>query len=233
VKIHIVTIFPGMFEQVFAYGMVRLAMERQLASIQLVDLRAFTSDVHRTVDDRPFGGGAGMVLKPEPICLAVDHVAAELGRKPHVILLSAQGKLFTQQDAQRWSRMEDLLMICGRYEGVDERIAQHMADEEICVGDYVLSGGEFPAMLLADAVIRLLPGVIGNEESVVTDSFSGDGLGWPSYTRPPEYRSWKVPEILLSGDHDRIRRWRNERAREKTARNRPDLLVKPAGAVSG
>ena len=223
-RIHILTIFPGMFESAFGFGMVRRAVDRELAGIHLIDLREYTSDAHRTVDDRPFGGGAGMVLKPDPICLAIDDLQARLGARPHILLLSAQGKLARQRDIERWSRLTDLLLICGRYEGVDERIARHVADEEVSVGDYVLSGGEFPAMLLTEAMIRLLPGVVGKEESVLTDSFTCGRLGYPSYTRPPEYRGWKVPEILLSGDHGRIWRWRQEQSAEKTARNRPDIM---------
>ena len=223
-RIHILTIFPEMFDGIFGFGMVRRAVDRELASIHRIDLREYTSDAHRTVDDRPFGGGAGMVLKPEPICLAIDDLQARLGVRPHILLLSAQGKLARQRDIERWSRLTDLLLICGRYEGVDERIARHVADEEVSVGDYVLSGGEFPAMLLTEAMIRLLPGVVGKEESVLTDSFTCGRLGYPSYTRPPEYRGWKVPEILLSGDHERIRRWRQEQSAEKTARNRPDIM---------
>lgn len=232
-RVHILTIFPEMFDPVFKFGMVRRALERQLVGINLMDLRSYTSDNHRTVDDRPFGGGAGMVLKPEPICLAVDDLSVKLGHPPHILLLSAQGRLVSQQDIERWAQLEDLLFICGRYEGVDERIAQYVADEELCVGDYVLSGGEFPAMMLTEAIVRLLPGVVGNEESVKTDSFSCGRLGYPSYTRPPEYRGWKVPEILLSGDHGRIQSWRIGQSIEKTARNRPDIADKAIEANSG
>jgi tRNA (guanine37-N1)-methyltransferase len=174
-----------------------------------------------------------MVIKPEPICLAVDDLVAKLGCPPHIALLSAQGRLVRQSDVERWAQLEDLLFICGRYEGIDERIAHYVAKEEVSVGDYVLSGGEFPAMMLTEAIVRLLPGVVGNEESIITDSFSCGRLGCPSYTRPSEYRGWKVPEILLSGDHKRIHRWRLEQSIEKTARNRPEIAEKPADANSG
>lgn len=227
-KIHILTIFPDMFKDVFRHGVVGRAIERTLARVHIMDLRDFTQDVHRTVDDRPYGGGAGMVLKPEPICLAIDSLVGGDRSSPHVVLLSPQGHLFSQEDAFRWASLSELVLICGRYEGVDERIVQFVADEEVSVGDYVLSGGEFPAMLLVDAILRLLPGVLGNEESIEADSFTKGILGYPHYTRPPEYRGWKVPEVLLSGDHERIRRWREQSALEKTRKNRPGLLSEQA-----
>lgn len=222
-NISILTIFPEMFQEVFRYGILGRAVGNGLAHIHISDLRKFAQDARRTVDDRPYGGGAGMVMKPEPICAALDSLTPGEGPGPHAVLLSPQGRLFTQRDALRWASLPELALICGRYEGVDERIAQYVAKEEVSIGDFVLSGGELPAMLLIDAVLRLLPGVVGNEESVAADSFSAGLLGHPSYTRPPEFRGWRVPDVLLSGDHEKIHRWRTDRARDKTRRNRPDI----------
>jgi len=224
-RFHILTIFPEFFDGPFRHGVVAKAAESGRITIQIHDLRTWTHDRHRTVDDRPFGGGEGMLLKPEPIFDAVDDIFAERTESRRVILLSAQGKRFDQQAARRLAAVPELLLVCGRYEGVDERVAEHLADEELSIGDFVLSGGELAAALVIDCVARLLPGVLGNADSAVQESFSDQNLlDCPQYTRPAEFRGWKVPETLLSGNHEEIRRWRQKAAREKTAKNRPDLL---------
>jgi len=221
----ILTIFPDFFQGPFQHGVVAKAKDSGLIQIELHDLRNWTHDRHRTVDDRPFGGGEGMLLKPAPIFEAVESVWPERHPNQRLVLLSAQGKRFDQETARRFSGYQELFLICGRYEGVDERVVEHLADEELSIGDFVLSGGELAAALVIDAVARLLPGVLGNEDSAVWESFSEPGLlDCPQYTRPAEFRGWKVPEVLLSGNHEEIRRWRRQAAREKTARNRPDLL---------
>lgn len=226
---HVLTIFPEFFQGPFEHGVIRRAQEAGVLEIRIHNLRDWTSDRHKTVDDRPFGGGEGMLLKPEPLFLAVESILHD--RKPdcNTVLLSAQGRMFDQSMANEWSQAAELLLICGRYEGVDERVAEHLADCEISIGNYVLSGGELAAAVVIDAVARLLPGVLGNESSVRYDSFQPGGHGpgvldCPQYTRPAEFRGWKVPEVLLSGNHEEIRRWRNRAAMEKTARLRPDLL---------
>jgi tRNA (guanine37-N1)-methyltransferase len=223
---HIVTIFPEYFRGPFEYGVVAKACEAGIVSIRLHDLRDWTFDRHRSVDDRPFGGGEGMLLKPEPLFRAVESIFAERGPDRKVILLSASGRRFDQAKAREFSTAGELLLICGRYEGVDERVARHLADEEISIGDFVLSGGELGAAVVVDSVARLLPGVLGNEDSAVNESFSDDlgRLDCPQYTRPAEFRGWKVPEVLQSGNHAEIRRWRLQAALEKTARLRPDLI---------
>lgn len=224
---HVVTIFPEYFRGPFEHGVVGRAVADGLVGIQIHDLRNWTFDRHRTVDDRPFGGGEGMLLKAEPIFLAVESIWPE--RKPgaRVVLLSAQGRQFDQKVARELSACPELLLICGRYEGVDERVAEHLADDELSIGDYVLSGGELAAAVVVDAVARLVPGVLGNEASAVQESFSHDGiLDCPQYTRPAEFRGWKVPETLLGGNHEEIRKWRRRAALAKTARLRPDLLEK-------
>jgi tRNA (guanine37-N1)-methyltransferase len=246
-KADIVTIFPDFFRGPLDYGITRRAQELGLAKIEVHDLRAFTHDRHRTVDDRPFGGGEGMVLKPEPLfeCLESMQVAPRAERiegraSESVILLSAQGQRFTQKVAAELARIDRLVFICGRYEGVDERVAGHLADRELSIGDYVLSGGEIAAAVIVEAVMRLLPGAVGNEASTRQESFTvdetlkGEGadstcgseglLDYPHYTRPAEFRGIAVPEALLSGNHEEIRKWRRHRALEKTLRNRPDLL---------
>jgi tRNA (guanine37-N1)-methyltransferase len=230
VKFHIVTIFPEFFQGPFEHGVIQKARQSGTISIQIHDLRAWTHDRHRTVDDRPFGGGEGMLLKPEPLFEAVEAIFPERasGRPDQarlVVLLSAQGRKFDQKLARRFTQCDDLLLICGRYEGVDERVAGHLADEEISVGDFVLSGGELAAALVVDAVARLKEGVLGNRDSVVFESFGEEGLlDCPQYTRPSDFRGWRVPEVLLGGNHEEIRRWRRRAALEKTARLRPDLL---------
>ena len=224
---HILTIFPDFFRGPFEYGVVAKAREAGRLDLKIHDLRNWTYDRHRTVDDRPFGGGEGMLMKPEPLFEAVEAVLPRRSDRTRVVLLSAQGSLFRQPDAVRFSQLDDLLLICGRYEGVDERVAEHLADEELSIGDFVLSGGELGAAMIVDAVARLLPGVLGNEDSSRNESFSeaSDGLlDCPQYTRPAEFRGFEVPGTLLGGNHAAIRRWREEAARAKTRRLRPDLL---------
>jgi tRNA (guanine37-N1)-methyltransferase len=229
---HVLTIFPEFFEGPFAHGVVKRAMDAGLVEIRIHNLRDWTSDRHKTVDDRPFGGGEGMVLKPEPVFQAVESIWPERRADQKVVLLSAQGRLFDQGVANGLSRESGLLLICGRYEGVDERVAAHLADDEISIGNYVLSGGELAAAVVIDAVARLLPGVLGNESSAAFESFQDTGHGeglldCPHWTRPADFRGWKAPEVLLSGNHEEIRRFRKDAALEKTARLRPDLLTEP------
>jgi len=221
----ILTIFPDFFHGPFQHGVVANAAQSGLIEIHIHDLRNWTHDRHRTVDDRPFGGGEGMLLKPAPIFEAVESIWPERKPDQKLVLLSAQGQRFNQETARRFSSFKELFLICGRYEGVDERVAEHLADEELSIGDFVLSGGEIGAALVVDCVARLLPGVLGNEDSTIQESFSEPQLlDCPQYTRPAEYRGWKVPDVLLGGNHEQIRQWRSQAAREKTARNRPDLL---------
>src|SRR5262244_3708348 len=243
----ILTIFPDFFRGPLDYGIVRRAREAGLVKIEVHDLRAFAHDRHRTVDDRPFGGGEGMVLKPEPIfeCIEKLNVAPRgeriAGAKESVILLSAQGHRLDQGLANELVDLERIVLICGRYEGVDERVGEYLADRELSIGDYVLSGGELGAAIIVDTVTRLIPGAVGNEASRLQESFTahmeaqaGDGpnstcasgglLDYPHYTRPAEFRGMKVPEVLVNGNHDEIKRWRRRSALEKTVQNRPDLL---------
>jgi len=235
----IVTIFPEFFEGPFRYGIVRRTQEAGSLTIRVVDLREFTGDRHRTVDDRPFGGGAGMVLKPEPLFAAVEQLQSE-GPRPWVILLSPGGRPFRQQDAARLAVRERVALLCGRYEGVDERVTEGLVDEELSVGDYVLSGGEPAAALIVDAVTRLLPGALGNEESTTEESFSAEVSGaesgglleYPHYTRPAVFRGMAVPEVLLSGHHQQVNRWRRKKALEKTLHRRPELLEHAALAAA-
>ena len=222
---HVLTIFPEFFRGPFDHGVVARAVESGLLTIRVHDLRDWTHDRHRTVDDRPFGGGEGMLLKAGPVFDAVESVWPERTEEQRVLLLSAQGGRFDQAAARRLAGLKELFLICGRYEGVDERIAGHLADEELSIGDYVLSGGELAAAVVVDCVARLLPGVLGNEDSAVRESFGEDGLlDCPQYTRPADFRGWTVPEVLLNGNHEEIRKWRKAAALEKTRRNRPDLL---------
>jgi len=223
-KIEILTIFPQLFESVFSAGMVWQGSHKQAVEIEVTDLRQFTNDRHRTVDDRPYGGGEGMVLKPEPIFKAVDKAKEKCPQGVHVVLLTPQGQLFNQGVANRLVQYEHLILICGRYEGVDQRVADHLVDEEISIGDFVLTGGEIPAMLVTDAVTRLIPGVVGNPSSVLEDSFMNGILDYPHYTRPSEFRGYKVPSVLLSGDHGKVQVWREEQADRVTLSNRPDLF---------
>jgi tRNA (guanine37-N1)-methyltransferase len=248
-RFDLVTIFQEFFAGPLDYGIVRRARETNLIDVRVHDLRAFAHDRHRTVDDRPFGGGEGMVLKPEPLFEAVEALIEgpreSLREGTAIVLLSASGKLFRQETARRFAQFERTILLCGRYEGVDERVAEHLATHEISVGDYVLSGGELPAAIVLDAVTRLIPGALGNEDSSVNESFAAvdaDGvssshltsqqsrvtnhflLDCPHYTRPAEFRGWTVPDVLIGGNHEEIRRWRAQAALEKTRRNRPDLL---------
>jgi tRNA (guanine37-N1)-methyltransferase len=272
-RFDLITIFPEFFSGPLDHGIVRRAAEARLIHVHVQDLREFTNDRHRTVDDRPFGGGEGMVLKPEPLFEAVESLLGRSvgdaakhstpDRDKAIVLMSAAGKLFGQETARRYAQLERVILICGRYEGVDERVAEHLATEEVSIGDFVLSGGELPAMLVVDAVTRLLPGALGNEASSQNESFSefrtgtprcspltaqhaapserGTGqarntadsksreqiralLEFPHYTRPADYRGWRVPETLISGNHAEVAKWRRQKALEKTRRNRPDLL---------
>jgi tRNA (guanine37-N1)-methyltransferase len=250
-RFDLITIFPEFFVGPLDHGIVRRAREAGIAQIHIQDLREFTKDKHRTVDDRPFGGGEGMVLKPEPLFEAVEKLLGHgvgtatdlVPREPKtaIVLMSAAGRRFTQITARRYAQLDRLILICGRYEGVDERVAEHLADEEISVGDYVLSGGEMPAALIVDTVTRLLPGALGNEASTQNESFASSVepsdqtevilpqarhllLDFPHYTRPAEYRGWKVPEVLIGGNHAEVAKWRRLQALEKTRRKRPDML---------
>jgi tRNA (guanine37-N1)-methyltransferase len=249
-KIDIVTIFPDFFRGPLDHGIIRRAQEAGLAAIEVHDLRAFAHDRHKTVDDRPFGGGEGMVLKPEPIfeCIEALNVApreAPKEARQSVVLLSAQGRRFDQSAAHELAALERIVLICGRYEGVDERVGHYLADRELSIGDYVLSGGELGAAVIVDCVTRLIPGAVGNQASTQQESFttfsqtqvedgpsstctSGGLLDYPHYTRPADFRGMGVPEVLASGNHEEIRRWRRRTALEKTLRNRPDLLAKAA-----
>jgi tRNA (guanine37-N1)-methyltransferase len=249
-KVDILTIFPDFFRGPLDYGIIRRARESGLVTTEVHDLRAFAHDRHRTVDDRPFGGGEGMVLKPEPIfeCMEALGVAPRNQRgaaRQSVVLLSAQGKRFDQSVAEELSALRRIVLICGRYEGVDERVGEHLADRELSIGDYVISGGELGAAVIMDAVTRLIPGAVGNEASTRQESFStqaespagslpsstcasGGLLDYPHYTRPADFRGMAVPEVLVSGDHEEIRRWRRRTALQKTLRNRPDLLDRAA-----
>ncbi len=228
-RVDIITIFPDYFREVFDYGIVRRARAAELVEIKAHDLRSWTSDKHHVVDDRPFGGGDGMVLKPEPIFAAVASLTgarrrADVPQTKRVVLLSPQGRPLSQSVAAEIAGCEQLVLICGRYEGVDERVAQALVTDEISIGDYVLSGGEPAALVMVDAVVRLIPGALGSETSATTESFSNGLLDYPHYTRPPEFEDLKVPEILLTGHHAEIAEWRRKSAQEKTKRNRPDLL---------
>ncbi len=247
-RFDIITIFPGFFAGIFEHGVVKRAIQGGLLAVEVHDLREFAHDRHRTVDDRPFGGGEGMVLKPEPLAEAVEHLglapkAARAAQQETVILLSAQGRKFSQGMARDLALTKRVVLLCGRYEGVDERVNELVADQELSIGDYVLSGGELAAAVVLDATMRLLPGVLGNEASSEYESFgqsdellnrtgtalcsthgAGGLLDYPHYTRPAEFRGLAVPEVLSGGNHEQIRRWRRERALEKTLRNRPDLL---------
>lgn len=276
-RFDLITIFPEFFDGPLDFGILRRAREAGLVEVHVQDLREFTRDRHRTVDDRPFGGGEGMVLKPEPLFEAVESLLGRsLGDAAHptapdpktaILLMSAAGKLFNQETARRYAALDRMILLCGRYEGVDERVAEHLATEEISIGGYVLSGGELPAAVVVDAVTRLLPGALGNEASAANESFSPPAtstlgaqhgaplrsaarrktssavgsklritnrksqipshalLDFPHYTRPADFRGWKVPEVLIGGNHAEVAKWRREAALEKTRRNRPDLLT--------
>jgi tRNA (guanine37-N1)-methyltransferase len=222
---HVLTIFPDFFRTAFEQGVVGKARTAGLIEIRVHDLRDWTRDRHRTVDDRPFGGGEGMLLKAGPIFEAVESIWPQRHSGQKVVLLSAQGAKFDQARAKAFSGLDELLLICGRYEGVDERVAEHLADQELSIGDFVLSGGELAAAIVIDATARLIAGVLGNENSAEAESFGREGLlEGPQYTRPAEFRGWTVPDVLVGGNHEEIRKWRQRAAAEKTARARPDLL---------
>jgi tRNA (guanine37-N1)-methyltransferase len=233
-RIDVLTLFPEMFEGVFGSSILGKAKDRELVSLNTVNFRDFANNKHNTVDDMPYGGGGGMVLKPEPIFGAVEHVTggptkggdcADGGDKPsRVILMCPQGTPFTQSKALELAEESHLIFICGHYEGYDERIREFLVTDELSIGDYVLTGGELPAMVVIDAVVRLLPGVLGNELSAVTDSFSDGLLEYPHYTRPAEFRGWPVPDVLLSGHHAEIGKWRRQQSLTRTFTRRPDLL---------
>ena len=228
-QIDILTLFPQMFAEPFNLGIFKRAVENGLVSLCTHDIREFTHDKHHVADDYPYGGGAGMVMKPEPIFEAVESVKAEIKQKADdvpVILLSPQGRLFNQEIARELSNHENLILICGHYEGIDERVGQNLATDEISIGDYVLTGGEIPAMVIIDSVVRLLPGVLGSEDSPLDDSHAHGLLEYPQYTRPAEYLGLEVPEVLLSGNHAEIARWRREQIIRRTLERRPDLLDK-------
>jgi len=229
-KIYILTLFPQMFQSPLESGIFKRAADRGMVEIDVRDIRDYTYDRHRTVDDYPYGGGAGMVLKPEPIFEAVEAVKSEINIEDideiPVVLLTPQGHLFSQQTAMKLCGHSHVILICGHYEGVDERVRQHLVTDEVSIGDYVLSGGELPSMVLLDAVVRLIPGVLGSTDSVADDSHSTGLLEYPQYTRPSEYRGWAVPEVLLSGNHAQIADWHREQAVIRTAERRPELLDK-------
>ncbi len=223
-KVDIVSIFPAMVKAPLAEGVVGRAIGRGVIDVAVHDLRDFTTDRHRVVDDMPFGGGPGMVMKPEPFFAAVDYIRRERGTPDAIVLTSPDGERFAHRDAERLSGLPHVVWLCGRYEGVDERVRMHLATETLSIGDYVLSGGELPALVMLDAVARLVPGVVGDEESVARDSFVGGLLDYPQYTRPAVFAGHEVPAVLLSGHHAAIARWRRREALARTALRRPDLL---------
>ena len=226
-RIDVLTLFPEAFTGYLNHSIIGRACERGIVDIKLHDIRAYSHDKHHTVDDYPYGGGAGMVMKPEPIFEAVEAVKSDIGiDNIPVMLLTPQGKLFTQDMADHLSQEQVMVLICGHYEGVDERVAEHLVTEQISIGDYLLSGGESAAMVIIDCVVRLLPGAIGSDISLVEESHIGGLLEYPQYTRPPEYRGWKVPAVLLSGNHKEISSWRRNQSVIRTAKRRPDLLEK-------
>jgi tRNA (guanine37-N1)-methyltransferase len=224
-RFDVFTLFPAVFSPYIDTSILQRAVKKHLVQINLHDIRLWSKDKHHTTDDIPYGGGGGMVMKPEPVFAAVESI---LGSPPAcpLILLTPQGKTFTQQDAERLSSLKQVGLLCGRYEGVDERIREHLAAEEISIGDYVLSGGELPALILIDAISRLLPGVLGDPDGAADDSFSSQLLEYPHYTRPPEFRGWQIPETLLSGNHAEINKWRRRQALLRTLVRRPDLLLR-------
>jgi tRNA (guanine37-N1)-methyltransferase len=224
-RFDVITIFPRMVEAGLAEGVVGRARERGLIDVKVRNLRDFTTDRHHVVDDVPFGGGPGMVMKPEPFFAAMEAVAAERGKPGSVVMLSPAGRPFTQAEAGRFAGRSHLVLLCGRYEGIDERVRERWVTDEVSIGDYVLSGGEVPALVVIDAVSRLVPGVVGDEQSVEGDSFVRGLLDYPHYTRPAEYAGQQVPEVLLSGHHAEIRRWRRQQALRRTWERRPDLLA--------
>lgn len=224
-KIDIVTIFPEMVEAGLAVGVIGRARQQGVLDIVVHNLRDFTTDRHHVVDDVPFGGGPGMVMKPEPLFTACDAITARRGAAAAVLLMSPAGRPFTQADARRLAALPHVVVLCGRYEGIDERVREVVATEEVSIGDYVLSGGELPALVVVDAVSRLVPGVVGDEQSIEDDSFTRGLLDYPHYTRPAEYRGHRVPDVLTSGHHGEIRKWRRREALRRTMERRPELLA--------
>jgi len=230
-QIHVLTLFPEMFRGPFSVGLFKKACDTGLIKLDIRNIRDYSLDKHRTVDDYPYGGGAGMVMKPEPVFAAVESVKADITANNNnaacpVILLSAGGRQFNQQIAADLAKQARLILVCGEYEGVDERICEHLATDEISIGDYVLTGGELPAMVIINAVSRLLPGFLGSAESLVSESYSNGLLEYPQYTRPPVFRGWAVPEVLLSGNHAEVDKWRRQQSVVRTLKRRPDLLAK-------
>lgn len=223
-KIDVLTLFPEMFTGVFNSSILGKAQEKGIVKLQAINFRSYANNKHNTVDDYPYGGGGGMVLKPEPVFAAVEALCEQAEEAPHVILMCPQGERYTQRKAEELSAAKHLVFICGHYEGYDERIRKHLVTDEISVGDYVLTGGELPAMTVIDSVVRLLPGVLGNETSAVTDSYSTGLLEYPHYTRPAVFRDMKVPDELLSGHHGNIEKWRRQQSLVRTLERRPDLL---------
>ncbi|MDD5097487.1 MAG: tRNA (guanosine(37)-N1)-methyltransferase TrmD [Candidatus Omnitrophica bacterium] len=225
-RLDIITIFPGMFSAVLDESILKRAQAKGKVKIFVHDLRRYTLDKHHKVDDRPFGGGSGMLMQAEPIFRAVESIKKKLKTKAKVILLCPQGKQFTQIKAKELSKCKNLILICGHYEGIDERVREHLVDLEISIGDYVLTGGELPAMVLIDSVVRLIPGVLGDKNSLNFESFEGNLLEYPQYSRPAIFRGWSVPQVLVSGAHDKISAWRKIEAVRRTKQKRPDLLKK-------
>ncbi len=225
IRFDILSIFPEMFQTPFDCSLIKKALEKQLIEIHIHDIRRYALDKHRMTDDYPYGGGGGMVMKVDPIARALDDVAPARDNA-QVVLLTPQGETFKQEIAEELSRYSRIVLICGHYEGVDERVREHLIDREISIGDYVLTGGELPAMIVVDAVSRLVPEVLGNRESALFDSFSTGLLEGPHYTRPQEYRNWRVPDVILSGDHKKINEWRRRKSLKRTLARRPDLLAK-------
>jgi tRNA (guanine37-N1)-methyltransferase len=225
-RIDVLTLFPAMFEEVFAASILGKAKDKGIVSLQAVNFRDYSNNKHNTVDDAPYGGGGGMVLKAEPIFSAVEALAQDGGSAPRIILMCPQGEPYSQRKAEELSKESHLIFICGHYEGFDERIREHLVTDEISIGDYVLTGGELAAMVVIDSVARLLPGVLGNEMSAVTDSFSTGLLEYPHYTRPASFRDWNVPDILISGHHINVANWRRKQSLRRTWQRRPELLTK-------
>ncbi len=225
-RMEVLTLFPAMFEEVFAASILGKAKDKGIISLQAINFRDYANNKHNTVDDAPFGGGGGMVLKAEPIFAAVEALTLEGSPKPRVILMCPQGEPYTQRKAEELSQEAHLIFICGHYEGFDERIREHLVTDEISIGDYVLTGGELAAMVVIDSVARLLPGVLGNETSAVTDSFSTGLLEYPHYTRPAKFRDWDVPDVLISGHHINVANWRRKQSLYRTWQRRPELLEK-------
>lgn len=221
-NIHILTLFPEMFEGILQSSILKKAQEKNAVTINTINFRDFATNKHKTVDDYPYGGGNGMVLKPEPIFYAVESIPNY--EKARIIMMTPQGIPYTQKKAEELKKEEHLIFLCGHYEGFDERIREHLVTDELSIGDYVLTGGELAAMVVVDSVVRLLPGVLGNQESAETDSFSSGLLEYPQYTRPEEFRTWKVPEVLLSGHHQKIEEWRKKESIKRTLQRRPDLI---------